>query len=196
MRSIVITILMVGLFGCTHNAAKVTGNPSKSITLEEAFRSVGASMKALEEAKGDKALGVAISEINVTFNISSKATDTGKLGATVGVSSPEIGTSANLNAEVGTTMEGNRSNVIVVKLQALPAFLNGLDKEKMDLLERVGYFRKNQIPIGNNPIFFMTPEGLSQVRSESGQSVIFSEPQELDPETKKRIMDALNKGAE
>ncbi|WP_156129048.1 hypothetical protein [Chitinibacter sp. ZOR0017] len=230
MKSAIVIVLTIYLSGCAlfQNAEKVTGDPQKAITLEEAFRSVGASMRALEEAKGDKMLGIATSEIQVTFNISSKATDTRKLEASAGTTSKatttnessastgtkdtsgnstessssstsgssaetggnkssssniesgksgsssasentgsnttstkstaETGASANLRAEIGSTVEGNRSNVITVKLQSLPALLSGLDKEKIELLKYVGYFKKDQIQTVGNQIFFMLPE--------------------------------------
>ena len=228
MKYILCILLATTLTGCFHNAVKVTGDPQKTITLEEAFRSVGASLQALEKAKGDKMLGIATSEIEVKFNISSKATDTSKLEANAGTTSKvtgssevsntvsskettgtnsentsassnstssendgnntsssssggskdsstsgsetsesttnstkttaETGVSANLKAEIGSSVEGSRSNSITVKLVSVPALISGLKQEQIDLLKYIGYFKKNQIQTNQNQVFFMVPE--------------------------------------
>ncbi|MCU7883826.1 MAG: hypothetical protein KZQ82_06455 [Candidatus Thiodiazotropha sp. (ex Lucinoma annulata)] len=267
MRLLALVIFSVILSGCFHNATRVTGDPQKSITLEEAFRSVGASMRALEEAKGDKMLGIATSEIIVTFSISSKATDTSKLEANAGTSSKntktneststngskdtssssaentsssssgtsteadgskssasntaaskdessttseksssdtnttktttEIGSSASLKAEIGSTIEGNRSNVITVKLQSLPVLLSGLDKEKIELLKHIGYFKKDQIKAaGDNNVFYMLPDGLAQPGARSSKPILFSVPKTMDIIKRQEILDSLRKGAD
>lgn len=261
MRIIILTLVTLLLTGCFHNAVKVTGDPQKTITLEEAFRSIGASLQALEKAKGDKMLGIATSEIEVKFNISSKAVDTSKLeagaeatskisssnettnitggkettnnnsdnssstnsessesdggkissstsnsgkdGSTSETSnsttntskiSAETGSTVSLKAEIGSSVEGSRSNAITVKLVSLPALIKGLNKEQIELLKHVGYFKKDQIQTNANQVFFMVPETPANINSNSSQPVIFSVPMPLDIKTKQGLIKALNSG--
>lgn len=171
---IVMTTLVIVLTSCANNAIKTTGNPEKTITLEKAFKSVGKSLRALDEATGDKIFGIAVSDIEVTFNISNTAIDNKGVNVSIpvlakaqpsGSQSTYSGTdsagtsnsSANLSdnsISAHSSVKGARANQVTVKFESILKLMKDLDIEKIKLLREMGYFDQANTTTKSHTLMF------------------------------------------
>jgi len=171
---IVIKIIFLSLLlnACANNSIKVVKKPEKAITLEQAFKSVGKSLRVLDEATGDRMFGIAASEITVTFNISSTASD----NQGVNISTPKLGNSTqtgtpasyasgregnNSSTSLGenslsahSAIKGERKNQVTVKFESILKLLQNLDMKKIKLLKEMGYFGTTKKTVKSNEIVF------------------------------------------
>ncbi len=173
MKKIIkIVFLSLLLNACANNSIKVVKKPEKAITLEQAFKSVGKSLRVLDKATGDRMFGIAASEITVTFNISSTASDnqgvnisTPKLGNSTQTGSPASYTSAgegnNSNTSLSensisthSAIKGERKNQVTVKFESILKLLQNLDLEKIKLLKEMGYFGNIKTSVKSNEMIF------------------------------------------
>jgi hypothetical protein len=166
--SIIFLFFSIFLNGCTNNPVKITGEPQKTITLEEAFKSIGKSLRILDEETGDKMFGFAASEIIVTFNISSKAVDNSGINISTPILAGSMPTSTPTNYVTSTTkkgvtsgsntilagnslsshstVNGARANQIFVKFESILKLIKPLSMEQIKLLREMGYFDKAKTP--------------------------------------------------
>lgn len=107
---ILLTALGVLLIsGCTTTPAndKALGDSRYSVSLEDALASVGTGLSKMVENKGDANFGLAVSEVEVKFNLAIKANDTNKaaVNGEVGGGSKKVTTDATEQKNTNTNSD-------------------------------------------------------------------------------------------
>lgn len=105
-----IGVLLVS--GCTTTPAndKALGDSRYSVSLEDALASVGTGLSKMVENKGDSNFGLAVSEVEVKFNLAIKANDTNKAAANGEIGGDSKTTTTNAAEQKNTTSNSDKAS--------------------------------------------------------------------------------------
>lgn len=144
--------LALPLVGCAYSPREVADPPE--ITLNHALTDVADSLDELRKKTEHRPkVGLFVDEVTVQFNMSAKATSTGQIGITgANIPIPALGGLAGFSASHQIVNDGQRGNVIVVKLKNLAT----ADMSKADKALRDRCMRNPRGP--GCPVTYMYPQ--------------------------------------